>query len=59
MSTRTITGNLAIDPEVVRAGSIQITKLRNHREHRRIPPGQVAYSSGYHHPLRRGEIRDG
>ena len=28
MSTRTITGNLATDPEVVRAGSIHITKLR-------------------------------
>jgi single-strand DNA-binding protein len=28
MSTRTITGNLAADPEVVQAGSIQITKLR-------------------------------
>ena len=28
MSTRTITGNLATDPEVVQAGSIQITKLR-------------------------------
>lgn len=28
MSTRTITGNLAADPEVVPAGSIQITKLR-------------------------------
>lgn len=28
MSTRTITGNLANDPEVVQAGSIQITKLR-------------------------------
>ena len=28
MSTRTITGNLATDPEVVQAGSIHITKLR-------------------------------
>ncbi|MGC5225279.1 single-stranded DNA-binding protein [Micromonospora sp. DT81.3] len=28
MSTRTATGNLAADPEVVQAGSIQITKLR-------------------------------
>ena len=28
MSTRTITGNLATDPEVVQAGSIRITKLR-------------------------------
>ncbi|AWB88122.1 single-stranded DNA-binding protein [Mycetocola zhujimingii] len=28
MSTRTITGNLAVDPEVVQAGNIQITKLR-------------------------------
>ena len=28
MSARTITGNLAADPEVVQAGSIQITKLR-------------------------------
>ncbi|MGC5225126.1 single-stranded DNA-binding protein [Micromonospora sp. DT81.3] len=28
MSIRTITGNLAADPEVVQAGSIQITKLR-------------------------------
>jgi single-strand DNA-binding protein len=28
MSVRTITGNLAVDPEVVQAGSIQITKLR-------------------------------
>ena len=28
MSTRTITGNLATDPEVVQASSIQITKLR-------------------------------
>ena len=28
MSTRTITGNLALDPEVVQAGSITITKLR-------------------------------
>jgi single-strand DNA-binding protein len=28
MSTRTITGNLAADPEVVQAGSISITKLR-------------------------------
>ncbi|MEB0004159.1 single-stranded DNA-binding protein [Cryobacterium sp. RTC2.1] len=28
MSTRTITGNLATDPEVVQAGSINITKLR-------------------------------
>lgn len=28
MSTRTITGNLAADPEVVQAGSIEITKLR-------------------------------
>ena len=28
MSTRTITGNLADDPEVVPAGSIQITKFR-------------------------------
>ena len=28
MSIRTITGNLAADPEVVRAGTIQITKLR-------------------------------
>lgn len=28
MSTRTITGNLATDPEVVKAGSIHITKLR-------------------------------
>jgi hypothetical protein len=28
MSTRTITGNLAIDPEVVQAGSTNITKLR-------------------------------
>lgn len=28
MSVRTITGNLAADPEVVQAGSIQITKLR-------------------------------
>ena len=26
MSVRTITGNLAADPEVVQAGSIQITK---------------------------------
>ena len=33
MSTRTITGNLATDPEVVQAGSIHITKLRVHREH--------------------------
>lgn len=28
MAMRTITGNLAADPEVVDAGSIQITKLR-------------------------------
>ncbi|MCU1419849.1 MAG: hypothetical protein JWR57_1018 [Mycetocola sp.] len=28
MSIRTITGNLAVDPGVVQAGSIQITKLR-------------------------------
>ncbi len=28
MSTRTITGNLAVDPEVVRAGTIKITKMR-------------------------------
>ena len=28
MSTRTITGNLAIDPEVVQAGTIKITKMR-------------------------------
>ena len=28
MSTRTITGNLATDPEVVQAGNIPITKLR-------------------------------
>ena len=28
MSTRTITGNLATDPDVVTAGSITITKLR-------------------------------
>ncbi|WP_448002709.1 single-stranded DNA-binding protein [Agromyces bauzanensis] len=28
MSVRTITGNLAADPEVVQAGSIRITKLR-------------------------------
>ena len=28
MATRTITGNLATDPEVVQAGSINITKLR-------------------------------
>ena len=28
MSTLTITGNLAADPKVVQAGSIQITKLR-------------------------------
>ena len=28
MSTRTITGNLAGDPEVVKAGSVSITKLR-------------------------------
>ena len=28
MSTRTITGNLAADPEVVEAGSITITKFR-------------------------------
>jgi len=28
MTTRTITGNLATDPEVITAGSIQITKLR-------------------------------
>lgn len=28
MSVRTITGNLAADPEVVQAGSIQIAKLR-------------------------------
>ena len=28
MSTRTITGNLAADPEVVNAGSVSITKLR-------------------------------
>ena len=28
MSTRTITGNLAADPEVIQAGSIQITKFR-------------------------------
>ena len=28
MSTRTITGNLAADPEVVQAGSINITRLR-------------------------------
>jgi single-strand DNA-binding protein len=28
MSTRTIIGNLAADPEVVQAGTIQITKLR-------------------------------
>jgi single-strand DNA-binding protein len=28
MSIRTIEGNLAADPEVVQAGSIQITKLR-------------------------------
>ena len=28
MSTRTITGNLAADPEVVQAGRISITKLR-------------------------------
>lgn len=28
MSTRTITGNLAADPEVVKAGTVSITKLR-------------------------------
>ncbi|MEO5536040.1 MAG: single-stranded DNA-binding protein [Pseudolysinimonas sp.] len=28
MSTRTITGNLAADPEVVKAGSVNITKFR-------------------------------
>jgi single-strand DNA-binding protein len=28
MSSRTITGNLAADPEVVKAGSVSITKLR-------------------------------
>src|SRR3954447_24231972 len=28
MSTRTITGNLAADPEVVKAGPVSITKLR-------------------------------
>ena len=28
MSTRTITGNLAIDPEAVQAGRVQIVKLR-------------------------------
>jgi single-strand DNA-binding protein len=28
MAIRTITGHLAFDPEVVRAGSIQITKIR-------------------------------
>lgn len=28
MSTRTITGNLAANPEIVQAGSISITKLR-------------------------------
>ena len=28
MSTRTVTGNLAADPEVVTSGSINITKLR-------------------------------
>jgi len=28
MSTRTITGNLAADPEAVQAGSVQIVKLR-------------------------------
>lgn len=28
MATRTITGNLAADPEVVQAGSIKITKFR-------------------------------
>lgn len=28
MSTRTVTGNLAANPEVVKAGNIQITKLR-------------------------------
>ena len=28
MSVRTVTGNLATDPEVVPAGKIQITKMR-------------------------------
>lgn len=28
MSTRTVIGNLALDPEVVQAGTIRITKLR-------------------------------
>ena len=28
MATRTITGNLAADPELVKAGSVSITKLR-------------------------------
>jgi single-strand DNA-binding protein len=28
MSTRTVTGNLAVDPEVVQAGTIKITKMR-------------------------------
>jgi len=28
MSTRTITGNLAVDPEAVQAGRVQIVKLR-------------------------------
>lgn len=38
MATRTITGNLAADPEVVQAGSIKITKFRvieNTGEYRR------------------------
>ena len=30
MSTRTITGNLAADAEVVQAGSINITKIREY-----------------------------
>jgi hypothetical protein len=28
MSSRTITGNLAVDPEAVQAGRVQIVKLR-------------------------------
>jgi hypothetical protein len=57
MSVRTITGNLAADPEVMQAGSIRITKLRIIENTGGIPQGPVDLARDADNPSRRSSLR--
>jgi hypothetical protein len=57
MTTRTITGNLAADPEAVQAGRVQIVKFRVLKNTGGVPQRRVNRAQDPHDTPHRGQVR--